>query len=60
MPITVAAQSKAWNVFASWNTGIVGYSSTQGMDICVYSVFVLGSGFADWSPFQEVLPTLLD
>jgi hypothetical protein len=48
-PITVAAQSKARNVFARWNTGIMGLNPTQDMDICFYSVFVLscvGSGLA--------------
>jgi hypothetical protein len=34
----------------------------EGMDVCVYSVFVsscVGSGLASgWSPFQEILPTL--
>jgi hypothetical protein len=28
------------------NTGIVGSDPTQGMDVCVYSVYVLGSGLA--------------
>jgi hypothetical protein len=27
--------------------GIVGSNPTQGMDVCVYSVFVLGSGLAE-------------
>jgi hypothetical protein len=40
MPTTVAAQSKAWNIFAQSNAGIVGSNPTQGMDVCVYSVFV--------------------
>jgi hypothetical protein len=31
-PITVAARSKAWNVFARSGIGIVGSNSTQGMD----------------------------
>jgi hypothetical protein len=31
------------------------------MSVCVYSVFLLGSGLAsDWSPIQGVLPTVLD
>jgi hypothetical protein len=34
MTITVAAQSKAWNVFARSNTEIVGLNPTQGMDVC--------------------------
>jgi hypothetical protein len=34
-PITVAARSKAWTVFARSNTGIVGSNSTEGMDVCV-------------------------
>jgi hypothetical protein len=44
MPITVAARSKAWTVFARSNAGIVGSNPTQGMDVCivcVYSLFVL-------------------
>jgi hypothetical protein len=49
MQITVAARSKAWNVFARSNCGTVGSNPTQGMDVgvSVYSVFVLsceGSG----------------
>jgi hypothetical protein len=31
-PITVAAQCKAWTVFARSNAGIVGSNPTQGMD----------------------------
>jgi hypothetical protein len=42
----------------------VGSNPTQGMDICivcVYSVFVLGSGLATGcSLVQGVLPTVLD
>jgi hypothetical protein len=34
-PITVAARSKAGNVFARSNTGIVGSNPTQGMDVCL-------------------------
>jgi hypothetical protein len=30
-----AKRFKAWTVFASSNTGIVGSNSTQGMDVCV-------------------------
>jgi hypothetical protein len=42
-PITVTARSKARNVFARLNAGIVGSNLTQGMDVFVYvySVFVL-------------------
>jgi hypothetical protein len=63
-PITVAAQSKAWTVFARSNTGIVGSNPTQGMDVCMrlFCVCVLlcvGSGIATgWSPVQGVLPTV--
>jgi hypothetical protein len=35
LPITVAARSKAWTVFALSNTGIVGSSLTRGMDVCM-------------------------
>jgi hypothetical protein len=49
-PITVAARSKAWTIFARSNAGIV----------CVYSVCVVlcvGSGLATgWSLVQGVLP----
>jgi hypothetical protein len=40
-PITLAEQSKAWTVFARSNAGIVGLNPTLGMDVCIYSVFVL-------------------
>jgi hypothetical protein len=43
-PITVAARSKAWTVFARPNAGIMGSNPTQGMDVCIvcfYSVFFL-------------------
>jgi hypothetical protein len=46
VPITVAARSKARTVFARSNAGIVGSNPTRGMHVCVYSVFVLGSGLA--------------
>jgi hypothetical protein len=37
------------------NTEIVGCNPTQDIDVCVYSVFVLGSGFAAGSsPVQGV------
>jgi hypothetical protein len=39
--ITVAAQSKAWTVFARSNAGIVGSNPTLGIDdciVCIYSV----------------------
>jgi hypothetical protein len=34
----------ATTVFAHSNTEIMDSNPTQGMDVCVYSVFVLGSG----------------
>jgi hypothetical protein len=34
-PITVAAGSKAWNVFAHSNMGIMESNLTQGMDVCL-------------------------
>jgi formate hydrogenlyase subunit 3/multisubunit Na+/H+ antiporter MnhD subunit len=47
-------------VFDRSNTGVVGSNPTRGMDVCVYSVFVLacvGSGLATgWSPVQVFLP----
>jgi hypothetical protein len=63
-PITVAAQSKAWTVFARSNAGIVGSNLTQGLDIyvrlpCVCVVLCVGSGLASgWSPVQGVLLTV--
>jgi hypothetical protein len=55
------SRSKARNVFASSNTGIVGPIPLEAwMHVCVYSVFVLfcvRSGFATgWSPVQGVQP----
>jgi hypothetical protein len=38
----MAAQSKAWTVFARSNTGVVGSNTTWGMDICVHSFYVCG------------------
>jgi hypothetical protein len=64
LPITVAARSEAWTVFARSNTGVVGSSLTWGMDACVrlFCVCVIlgvGSGLTtSWSPVQEVLPTV--
>jgi hypothetical protein len=60
----VAALSKAWTVFASWNIGIVGSNPSRGMDVCphlfcVCVVLCLGSGLATgWSPLQGALPTV--
>jgi hypothetical protein len=39
-PITVAAQSKAWTVFALSNAWIVGSNPTVGMDVCVRLFYV--------------------
>jgi hypothetical protein len=64
-PITVAARSKTWTVFARLNTGTVGSNPTRGMDVCVcfYSVFVLSCvdrGLEmGWSPVQGFLQTFL-
>jgi hypothetical protein len=52
-PITVAACSKAWKVFASSNTVIVASNPTQGTDVCVYSVFV-----CRYRPCDVLLPRL--
>jgi hypothetical protein len=62
LPITVAARSKAWTVFARSNAEIVGSNPTQGMDVCLRLFCVcVGSGLAtDWFPLQGVLPTVLD
>jgi hypothetical protein len=63
-PITVAAQAKAWTVFARSSTGIMGSNPTQGMNVCVrlFCVCValcVGRGVATgWFPVQGVLPTV--
>jgi hypothetical protein len=63
-PITVAAWSKAWTVFALSNTGVVDSNPTGDMDVCVrlFCVCVVlrvGSGLAtDWCPIQGVLPSV--
>jgi hypothetical protein len=51
LPITVAARSKAWTLFAPSNAGIVGSNPSQGVDVCVrllcvYVVLCVGSGLA--------------
>jgi hypothetical protein len=42
-PITVAARSKAWNVLARSNAGIVGSNPTQDVNVCLrlFSVCVV-------------------
>jgi hypothetical protein len=40
-PITVTARSKAQNVIARSNTGIVGSYPIRGMDVCSFSIVVL-------------------
>jgi hypothetical protein len=63
-PITVAAQSRAWTVFALSNAGFVGSNPTRGMDVCMYLfcvcvVLCVGRDIATgWSPVQGVLPTV--
>jgi hypothetical protein len=64
MPITVAARSKAWTVFARSNTGIVGTNPSPVMDVyvrlfCVCVLLCAGSGLATgWSPVRGVLPAV--
>jgi hypothetical protein len=63
-PITVAALSTTWTVFASSNTVAMGSNPTLGMDVCVHLFYVrvvlcVGRSIStDWSPFQGVLPTV--
>jgi hypothetical protein len=60
LPITMAARSKAWTVFARSNTGVVGWNPIRSMDVCVrlFCIYV-GSGLATgWSPVQGILPTV--
>jgi hypothetical protein len=60
-PITVAARSEAWTVFARSNTRVLGSNPTRGMDVCVRLfcvcvVLCVGRGLATgWSPIQGVL-----
>jgi hypothetical protein len=57
LPITVAALSKAWTVFARSNAGIVGSNPTQGVDVSV--VLCVGSGLATvWFLIEGVLPNV--
>jgi hypothetical protein len=60
-PISVAAPSKAWIVFARSNAGIVGSNPPQSMDVCLRLYCVCaGSGLATgWSPIQGVLSVIL-
>jgi hypothetical protein len=41
VPITVAARSKAWTVFARSDAGIVGSNPAQGMDVWDVYGFIL-------------------
>jgi hypothetical protein len=62
LAIRVVARSKAWNVFALSNVGIVVSNPTQGMHdfLRLFCVCVVGSGLAKgWSPVQRVLPPIL-
>jgi hypothetical protein len=55
VPITAAARSKAWTVFARSNAGIADSNPTEGMDICVCVVLCVGRGLAtDWSPVYRI------
>jgi hypothetical protein len=60
-PFTVAARSKAWNVFALSKAGIAGSDPTQGIDVCLCLFCVcIGSGpETGWSPVRGVLPNVL-
>jgi hypothetical protein len=61
-PITVAARSKAWTVFARSNAEIVDSNPIQGMDVCVLYVCVVlcvGNGLATgWTLVEGVLPSV--
>jgi hypothetical protein len=54
LAITVAAQSKAWNVFCLPNTEIVGSNPTRGMDVCLHLSCVSSSLAMSWSPIRGV------
>jgi hypothetical protein len=58
-PVTATARSNAWTVFAHSDAGVVGLNHTEGMDICHYSLFVLGRTLATgWSLVQGFLPSV--
>jgi hypothetical protein len=65
IPITVAARSEAWTVFARSNAGVVGSNPTGKHGcVCVRLFCVVlscvCSGLATgWSPVQGVLPTVV-
>jgi hypothetical protein len=62
-PITVAARSKAWTVFARSNAGIMDSNSIQGMYVCIVCIYVVlcvGRFLATgWSPIQGVIAMLV-
>jgi hypothetical protein len=43
MPITVAARSRAWTIFAPSDSGIVGSNPIQGMDVCICIALCIGT-----------------
>jgi hypothetical protein len=59
LPVTVAARSEAWTVFARSNAGVVGSNPSLSMDACMllFSVRVflyVGRGLVTgWSPTKE-------
>jgi hypothetical protein len=57
VPLTVAARSKAWPIFARWNTGIVGSNLALVMDVCV-RLFCMLRHCDGLIPVQGVLPTV--
>jgi hypothetical protein len=61
LPITVSSRSKAWNVFARSNAGIVGSNPTRDMDVCLrlFCVCVCSDLAKGWFSVQGVLPTVL-
>jgi hypothetical protein len=66
LPITVAAQCKAWTAFVRSGSGVVGSDPTRGMFVCVRLfcvcvVLCVGIGLATgWFPFQGVLSIVKD
>jgi hypothetical protein len=61
VPVSVAARSRAWTIFARLDAGIVCSNPTQGTDVwCMYAfILCLGSGLATgWSLVQGVLPSV--
>jgi hypothetical protein len=55
-PITVAAWSKTWTVFALSNAGIMGSNPTRGMDVCAFFFLCLCCSVFRLQPCDGLIP----